>query len=266
MPMLCNIPTSLSTSAQFKNIVVRSSSVAELLSVAREVDRDRLHGLQIISLVDDPKPLASLSEPITLDLVVESSSEFSSIYKYAELLRKHPIRLTVPVTPGFVKAVRLALSLNIPVKLEVGQPDVEMTEELGALARFYLYHQTVSQPMEFFHSALLGFYLDDPVSLWKIQEEDPDSFGYFDDTGRNHLSRRLVGHRLPQEVREYIAGNLEAVPSVLQTCRDCRYLKSCAGYFKFPSTDYDCSGIRELLGILMEAALELKKTYQSTEK
>jgi len=263
MGMLCNITPALSKSPLFQNIVIRSSNIEELAAAAREIERERLMGLQIISLLDDPKPLESLSEPIRLDLVIRSAHEFSSIYRFADLARLHPMRLTVPVTSGFVKAVRLALSLNIPVKLEVSQPNAEMIDELVGLAEFYLYHQTVSIPMEFFHSLLLGFYLEDPVSLWKIQEEDPAAFCYFDETGKNHFSRRLEGHELPQEVRDYITGDSGTLPSVLQSCQDCKYLKSCAGYFKFPSGDYDCSGIRELFGIFMRAALELKKTYQS---
>ena len=119
----------------------------------------------------------------------------------------------MPVTTGFIKAVKLALSLNIPVKLEVGQPDVEMIEELEALARFYLHHQTVSQPMESFIVCCWAFIWTIRASLWKIQEEDPDAFGYFDDAGKNHFSRRLAGYRLPQEMRDYITGNLEKLPS-----------------------------------------------------
>jgi hypothetical protein len=41
-------------------------------------------------------------------------------------------------------------------------------------------------------------------------------------------------------------------------CRGCEWLAICQGYFKWPSPDYDCSGVARLFGDLRAAATELR--------
>lgn len=51
------------------------------------------------------------------------------------------MRVTVPVVPGFSKAVRLTVALQLAVKLEIGQPGRELIPELAEVLGLYL-HQT----------------------------------------------------------------------------------------------------------------------------
>ncbi|WP_169247682.1 hypothetical protein, partial [Candidatus Competibacter phosphatis] len=75
----------------------------------------------------------------------------------ATLLDNHPTRVIVPVAPGFGKAVKVAVSLDFAVRLEVEQPEPALIEEMAAVLEFYLHQSTVAQPIEYFHGSLQGF-------------------------------------------------------------------------------------------------------------
>jgi len=64
------------------------------------------------------------------------------------------VRVSMPPTPGFLKAVKLALSLRLPVRILPGQPSAEMLAELTEALEFYIHEPMVEVPVEFFHSLL----------------------------------------------------------------------------------------------------------------
>ena len=158
-----------------------------------------------------------------IELVMSNpEKEFPLLYRHAKLLDKHPMRVCIPVTHGFDKALKVAAALQFAVKLEPGQPTPELVPDLLDALDFYLHHQSVTQPIDFFHGALYSLYHHLPTTLWEIQEEAP-----------------------PPD-----APNDE--------CGHCEFFRSCSGYFKFPRPEYDCDGVKSILRKLSEAAAELR--------
>jgi hypothetical protein len=183
--------------------------------------------------------------------------DFRFLYRFRNLLDKHPIRVSISVKPGFPSAVKLALALNFAVKLEVGQPDRPLIEELSEVLNHYLHRSIVSQPVEYFHSIFLSFYHQEPSSLWFIQEEDPDQIRFVSDDGTESLSTRF-GSVGQNAARLSLAQVIKHVPSGARIeCDDCEFLDRCGGYFKWPDRSFSCDGVKELFRTIQQAAAEL---------
>src|SRR5262249_28538291 len=154
--------------------------------------------------------------------------------RHAKLLDKHPLRVAIPVVPGFSKAVKVATSLQFGVKLEVAQPDPDMVEELRTVLAFYLHHSSVSQPIEYFHSTLLSFYHREPLTLWDIQEEDPAALRYIVDDGQETIARRFVSGNLDtmaSDLDTFLTDLKTAVLTEQSECSHCEFFANCGGYF-----------------------------------
>jgi hypothetical protein len=154
------------------------------------------------------------------------------------------VRITIPLVSGFSKAVKLAISLRYAVKLEVRQPDEDLLQELESVLDLYLHLSAVNQPIEFFHSLLLSFYRNEPVSLWEITENDQATLRYIGDDGS------AIDVDFNSETRE---------------CHECEFRDRCRGYFKFPDRDYNCDGVKRLFRTLAQTAHELKADLASFE-
>jgi hypothetical protein len=196
--------------------------------------------------------------PIPVDLVVQHpESDLPLLYRYAPLIADRPVRVSIRVAAGFSKVVKLALSLNFAVKLEISQPEPALIEELLQVVAVYLHQSTVSQPVEFIHSVFWSFYHKNPITLWAIQEEDPVRVRYITDLGVETLSRRFAGSALKYGVASFIQEFTQALIGEKQECGDCEFFENCAGYFKWPRRDYRCGGVKALFQTLRAAADEL---------
>lgn len=248
-PVTYNIPASLAEAYNGRSLIVRAHDPSEIV---RDVLPERLADISYVRLssvgaeVDD---LVHWGVGVPVDVVVRNPlSEFMQLYRYAKLLENHPVRITVPVAPGFAGAVKMALALNFAVKLElVKQPGPDLIDELNEVLNLYLYRPTVSQPVEFFHTLLLAFYRWEPASLWEIQEEDPARFCHVEDDGEEVAPRGVAD--VAEYRRELLAEGGE--------CARCEFFAHCGGYFKWPERGYDCAGVRSLFVALSEAAGEL---------
>src|SRR4029453_7395373 len=159
-----NIPVHLVPTYRGREILVRSQDPAALVQALPDGDLDKLVGVQLLSLAADVDTLANWGYGVPVELVMLSpETEFPLLYRHAKLLDKHPVRVSIPALPGLFKAVKVASSLGVPVKLEVGQPEPDTIEALQSVLDFYLHHPSVSQPVEFFHTSLLSFYNQAPV-------------------------------------------------------------------------------------------------------
>ena len=70
---------------------------------------------------------------IPLDVVLSApGSEFADLYRLVDVLAVRDVRVSMPATPRFLKAVRLAASLGLPVRLLPGQPSTEAVNELAS--------------------------------------------------------------------------------------------------------------------------------------
>jgi len=268
-----HIPVSLVPAYRGQRIIVRSHEPAELVKALPENDQENLVGVQLLSLTADADALADWGYAVPVELAMSHpETEFPLLYRHAKLLDKHPIRVAILIVPGVSKAVKIATSLQFSVKLEVGQPDPPAVEELRAALDFYLHHASVSQPIEYFHSALLSFYHRDPVTLWDIQEEDPTSLRYVTDDGRETIARRLVSGSVGTvENVSSVPGDLDTFVTHLKTevlaegseCSQCEFFANCGGYFKWPCKEYSCDGVKTVFRALREAAGELQHDLTS---
>ncbi len=196
--------------------------------------------------------------PIELRLA-DPARDFAHLYHYARLLDGHPVRVAVPVGDGMESAVRLAVSLDLAVRLEPCQPPPAMIEPLSRLLDDYLHRPTIGQPVDWFQSLLIGRCHDEPVDLWAIVEEDPAQCRWVDDTGRAHLPGRLR-HAMPsaEDPSAFVAQWADRLIASGAECAHCPFFDACRGHFKWPRVDYDCGGIRTLLETLYTAADALR--------
>ncbi|MDG4552207.1 MAG: hypothetical protein P9F19_03365 [Candidatus Contendobacter sp.] len=249
---------------QGQRLIVRAREPAALPATLTDEQLERVVGVRLLSLAADSEPLHGWAPGLPVDLVmVDPGAEFPLLYRHVELLDHHPVRVIVPVRPGFAKAVKVAVSLNFAVWLEPGQPEPALVEELVEVMAFYLRQPTVAQPVEFFHSALLGFYHDDPTPLWRVLDTDPQSLRIVDDDGAESLPGRLAGVAATVATDADLGEWIARLLATADECQSCEFLASCGGYFKWPRRDYACVGVKRLFGLLREAAAELHRDLDS---
>jgi hypothetical protein len=214
--------------------------------------------LQVEGLIGDPDAWALAaqgSKAIPLDVILEDpATEFSALYRLADVRIVRAVRVTLPVRPGFFKALRLAASLQLPVRLLPGQPEPAVLPELREAARFYLHDPMVEAPVEFFHSVFAAFRGYPQGTLWEILEQDPAVFSHRDDEGRALYPPDFVERHLSALIQDGTA------------CATCRWQPLCAGYFKYPDPRYDCTGVKQLFAALESAADDISRDLASQEE
>ncbi len=83
---------------------------------------------------------ASGASEVPLDVVLSNAaSEFSDLYRLADVCAVREVRVSMAAAPGFLKAVKLAASLRLPVRVLPGQPTPEVLAELTEALEFYLH-------------------------------------------------------------------------------------------------------------------------------
>lgn len=239
-----NVPAKLIDRYRGRDVIVRSSSPSELVECLRYADGASIRFLQLSATPEDTSCLENFGAGIPLDVVLDDLARYERLYSYANLRDSHPIRITIPVVPGFSKAVKLAVSLDYAVKLELQQPDAALVTEVETVLDFYLHRSVVNQPIEFFQSLLLSFYRDEPASLWEITETDPAIVRYVGDDGS------VVDVDLNSQTSE---------------CHECEFLDRCRGYFKFPDRNYNCDGVKRVFRTIATAAHEVKTDLANYE-
>ena len=216
--------------------------------------------MQLLSLLADVDPLAAWGYAIPVELVMQDPvTEFALLYRHARLLNKHPVRVSIPAVPGLYQAVKVASALQFAVKLELGQPVPAAIEEMRAVLDFYLHHNSVSQPIEFFHSALRSFYDQVPITLWELQEDDPVYLRYVTDGGAETVARRLASANMTGDPCTFVANLQAALMTEEGECCSCEFFENCGGYFKWPEKDYSCAGIKHLFRTLKDGADEIRR-------
>ena len=164
-----------------------------------------------------------------IEILLKDPAQYLDLYSHTYLLDSHPVRIIIPVVPGFSKAVKLAVALNFAVKLEMRQPDQQLLKEVEGVLDFYLHRSHVRQPIDFFHTTLTSFFHETPISLWEIAEETP------------------------------------VIAEKDQECQECEFFNRCGGYFKWPDTTYRCDGIKRVFQTLANAAQEMRDDLASFE-
>jgi len=260
-----NLPLHRLPFGSIGQIIVRTHEPAALPAALAAEDPERVVAVQLLSLQADSEPLNAWAPGLPVELVMaDPVIEFPLLYRHTPLLDQHPVRAVIPVQAGFYKAVKAAVALDFPVRLEVGQPAPALIEELAAVLKFYLHQSTVAQPIEYFQGALLGFYHQEPESLWAILDENPQWLRYIADDGAESLYGRLAGAKIEKLAPEIeLEFWIERTLATHEECRNCAFLDHCGGYFKWPHRDYDCAGVKRLFSELRDAATELHRDLEA---
>jgi len=165
----------------------------------------------------------------------------------------------MPASPGFLRALKVAVALRLPVRLLPGQPSPEVLIELTEAVNFYLRDPMVETPVEFFHSVLASMCGSGDGSLWMILEEDPALFlhrgvddGFKLPGGFTSPSSDLSSTTFVENwFRRLLEQNAE--------CVTCPWQQICQGYFKWPDPAYDCGGVKQLFSTIETAAHEMTR-------
>lgn len=189
-----------------------------------------------------------------LDVVVaDPANEYSRLYRLVDVRGVRPVRITIPVRERFLKALRLAASIQLPVRLLPGQPASAVQAELEQALDFYLRDPMVEAPFEYFHSALASLQTGEPGSLWMALEADPAVYRRLDEEGLPELRCQIAEANPDTWVRDHVAKVTEEAE-----CGDCRWLSFCQGYFKQPDPAYPCDGVIRIFDRLHDAAEEMR--------
>lgn len=252
-----NVPLSLIDSYPDRRLIVRATDPAAVVQNVLPQHLNGLVALQLLDITADLEVLDGWNPGLPIEVVLtDPEGETMKLYRLCKLQRSHPVRVVIPVVPGFSKAVRVASFLYLPVKLEGMQPDPELIDEVSETLDFFLHNKAVSQPIEYFSGFLTTVIHKQPITLWEIQEEDPALVRYVTDHGAETMARRPITP---------LDGNLdhfrfELTKSVLSPeaeCASCEFFLNCGGYFKWPNHDFSCEGVKRLFHRLRDAALEL---------
>ena len=257
-----NIPLSMVRTYRGRNTIVRAAESSELVEKLSNEDLERLSYIQILAPDREIDGLNRWEPPVPVDLLIRyPHRDLPLLYEYSPLLARRPVRVSISAAPGFGKAVKLAASLKLAVKLEMTQPEPGLVDELLQIVDYYLHHSSVVQPIEFFHSLFLAFYRREQVKLWAIQEEDPSLFRYVTDQGEEVISGRLPEVKLGAEPASFLTRLTQELMTERTECRECDFFNCCGGYFKLPQKEFSCNGVKILFQTLREASEELAKDF-----
>jgi hypothetical protein len=225
-----------------------------------------LQWIQVEGLLGDSDTWALAAQgegDIPLDVVLaEPGAEFANLYRLVDVCGVRDVRVSMPATPGFLKAVRLAASLGIPVRLLPGQPSDVVVEELAEALSLYLHASMVEAPIEFFHSTLAWMRGTEADSLWNIAEENP---AIFDRSLASPLPTAQAGVKQPTR-HNFVASHLKRLIDEGAECAACPWQPLCQGYFKWPDPSYSCQGVKKLFSTLRAAADEIERDLARFEE
>ena len=95
-----------------RRVIVRSSSPSEILYCLWRTDPAAIRSIQLLSADADISTLEGAGESIPIEIALKDPSQFQRLYDFTNLLDSHPIRIAIPVVPGFSSATKLAVSLS----------------------------------------------------------------------------------------------------------------------------------------------------------
>ncbi len=263
------LPTAIAEGQGERPFVALARNPDELCRWLREPPKG-LQWIEIEGLLENPEawaPVARVASQVPLDIILTNPvAEFANLYRLVDLSATHDLRVSMPTVPGFFKAVRLAASLRLPVRLLPGQPTPEVLAELTEALEFYLHGPMVEAPLEFFHSLLVTASGADTGSLWIILEEDPGAFQRFDDQGRPQLPRPGALGAAEIFSESFVENRLRTLLDQGAECASCPWRQVCRGYFKWPDPAYSCDGVKRLFSRIDAAAKEIKRDLAMIEE
>ena len=230
---------------------------------------DCLQWIQVEELAGDAEAWALAAHgnsEIPLDVILANpASEFSDLYRLVDVCAMRDVRVSIPALPGFLKALKLAVSLQIPVRILPGQPNFAVLKELMEALELYLHESMVEAPVEFFHSLLAAMCGAERGSLWMILEEDPAIFLHYDAAGLPRLPG--AGNPSGKEFSPltWVTDRFQTLVDQGGECATCPWSQACMGFFKWPDPAYSCAGVKQLFSELKAAADDIGQDLASRE-
>jgi hypothetical protein len=230
---------------------------------------DPLQWIQVEELAGDAEAWGLASHghsEIPLDVVLANpASEFSDLYRLVDVCAVRDVRVSMPALPGFLRALKLAVSLQLPVRVLPGQPTLAGLEELIKALELYLHESMVEAPVEFFHSLLAAMCGAEKGSLWMILEEDPAIFLHYDAAGLPRLPG--VGKPWGGEFSPltWVTERFQTLVDQGGECATCPWSQACMGFFKWPDPAYSCTGVKQLFCKIKAAAEDIGQDLASRE-
>jgi hypothetical protein len=220
-----------------------------------------LQWLQVEDLIEDQDawiPATQSESDVSLDVFITNpGSQFSDLYNLVDVLAVRDVRVSMPATPGFLRALKVAVALRLPVRLLPGQPSPEVLIELIEAVNFYLRDPMVETPVEFFHSVLASMCGSGDGSLWMILEEDPGLFLYREVEGSFKIRGVSGSTSLDLLSAKFVDTWFKRLLDQNAECMTCPWQQICQGYFKWPDPGYDCEGIKRLFSAIESVANEM---------
>ena len=206
-------------------------------------------------LVEERWPLG-----MPLDIIVaEPRTEAAGLHVLSRVRHDHPLRVTIPVVSGVARAGRVAMALQLPVRLLPLQASTEALAELHELLDIYLHDAGTVAPVEFFHATLAHWLHGDPNTLWQSLEQDPASYPRFGSRPED------PGPNAPPRDPEFAAALIARLVRDGGECESCRFRSVCGGYFKWPDASYACAPVLALLARLEEAAAQVTRDLSEVD-
>jgi hypothetical protein len=228
-------------------LVVRVEDSSDISHVGT-LPIDRLVWLEVpLRLVEAPWPPGA-----PLDIVVDDPArEAAGLYALVQLRRDRGVRVTIPGRPGIARCARIAMALQMPVRLVTPQPSPAVLTELDEVLDVYLHDPQASAPVEFLQSALAWWLHGDAPPIWAALELDPDWFPREDRDGAS------AGALAPPCEPDFVARRLARLVASGAECAGCRFQGWCQGFFKWPDPAYDCAGVTRLLARVEATAAQI---------
>jgi hypothetical protein len=220
-----------------------------------------LQWIQVEELLGDQDawiPAAQSTSNVPLDVVISSpGSQFSDLYRLVDVFAVRDVRVSMPASPGFLRALKVAVALRLPVRLLPGQPSPEVLIELTEAVNFYLRDPMVETPVEFFHSVLASMCGAGDGSLWLILEEDPALFLHRGVDDGFELPGGISSPSSDLSSTTFVETWFRRLLEQKAECVTCPWQQICQGYFKWPDPAYDCGGVKRLFSAIKAAADEM---------
>ena len=228
-------------------LIVRVSDRSGVLTT-QKIPLDRIVWIEV------PLALADAAWPVgaPLDVVLhDPARDAAGLYALDRVRRDHPVRVTIPGCPGIARSARIAMALQLPVRLLTYQPSAQVLTELDEVLDIYLHDSRATAPAEFLQSALAWCLFGDAPSPWMALELDPD---WYPQLGAD--SGPAAG---PPPEPGFVSRRLAELTAAGAECATCRLRVWCRGFFKWPNPAYDCAGVTKLLARLEESAVRLSQ-------
>ena len=236
-----------------------------IVRVTGPCDVSKTHGLPLDRVVWIEMPLALVEAPwpmgAPLDVVLEDPArEAAGLYALDRVRRDHPVRVTIPGRPGIARSARIAMALELPVRLLTPQPASDVLAELGEVLETYLHDSRATAPVEFLQSALAWSLFGDAPSPWAALEIDPDWYP------RLGAGGAPGDETWPPREAGFVARRFTRLVEAGGACATCRAREWCRGFFKWPDPAYECEGVWRLLARIEESAASISQDLAEAKR